>query len=74
MILLAFRRSDNEDVDGHNNDCDSFNKKRRQTQYYNAKIRTFNYGKHEMKRLSAKPGSSRNNFAVVLKNTVNPDK
>jgi len=73
LILLAFRRSDNEDVDGHNNDCDSFNKKRRQTQYYNAKIRTFNYGKHEMKRLSAKPGSSRNNFAVVLKNTVNPD-
>jgi len=72
LILLAFRRRDNED--GHNNDDDSFNTKKRRIHYYNAKVRTFNYGKHEMKRLSAKPGSSRNNFAVVLKNTVKPGK
>ena len=38
---------------------------------YNVSKKTFDYGDHEMKRLPAKPGTKRNNFAVILKSSHN---
>jgi 25S rRNA (adenine2142-N1)-methyltransferase len=38
---------------------------------YDAASKRFDYGDHEMKRLPAKPGTKRNNFAVILKSSRN---
>ena len=51
----------------------AFQKKEQQTPSccYSATKKTFDYGDHEMKRLPAKPGTKRNNFAVILKSSHN---
>ena len=38
---------------------------------YNVSKKSFDYGDNEMKRLPAKPGTKRNNFAVILKSSHN---
>jgi len=55
LVLLAFQKTISS----------------KQTQCYNATQKTFDYGDHEMKRLPAKPGTKRNNFAVILKSSHN---
>jgi 25S rRNA (adenine2142-N1)-methyltransferase len=58
LILLAFRRAE---IGNFKKRC-----------CYNASKKTFDYRDHEMKRLHpAKPGTKRNNFAVILKSSHN---
>ncbi len=56
LVLLAFQKKA---------------QKIQQSCCYNATKKTFDYGDHEMKRLPAKPGTKRNNFAVILKSSHN---
>ena len=80
LILLIFRRSNRgcraSDNDKDNDDTAKKTRGRRRrrpvvSSWYDASSRSFDYGNHEMKRLTAKPGKNRNNFAVILKSTAN---
>ena len=67
LVLLAFRRTGAPPRATTN-----LSKQRRQRPFcYDASTKTFEYGDHEMKRLPAKPGAKRNNFAVILKSSRN---
>jgi len=62
LVLLAFRRTTDDDDDESSEP---------QRSCYDPATKTFEYGDHEMKRLPAKPGTNRNNFAVILKSSRN---
>ena len=63
LVLLALQRTAAA--------AEACNSKNKHCCYYNASKKTFDYGDHEMKRLPAKPGTKRNNFAVILKSSHN---
>jgi len=84
LVLLAFRRTKlvqlNPPTSGNDAAESSSNSQKTRSKgdpwlqsapCYNVSKKTFEYGDHEMKRLLAKPGSKRNNFAVILKSSQN---
>ena len=71
LVLMAFRRRRRRATGPPTAEAEADPPPPTPPYSYDPATKTFEYGDHEMKRLPAKPGTKRNNFAVILKSSRN---